>query len=244
MLGLFSDRTEIMLFPPQLRNGIAGFLLQGAFPREVLFGGRDLGPQPLRLFTRAAFLRLEIAAFVDQFLQSGGAGRFLLSQFGQTCRVPVLRIRRFFCGTGPVDDHTGSGGDRRRCARTGRVGFAPAQQEQQGFGPVNGGGQVAVAGSLARLSSQRLQLRFHFTDDVAQAREVLLGLPQAQFRLVPALMQAGNSGGFLKNGTAGERLLVDQNRDLPLADEGRGGRAAWMRRRRTAARPADAPRAR
>ncbi len=43
---------------------------------------------------------------------------------------------------------------------------------------------------------------------------------QAQFRLMAALMQSGDAGGFFQDGAARQRLLADQQADLALAHEG------------------------
>jgi hypothetical protein len=59
-------------------------------------------------------------------------------------------------------------------------------------------------------------LRSQFAGDVVKAFEVLLGRPQAQFRLMPARMQAGDASRLLQQGAARLRLGLDQFADAPL----------------------------
>jgi hypothetical protein len=73
---------------------------------------------------------------------------------------------------------------------------------------------------LPRLPAQIARLPFEFPEDVLGAQKVLLGLPQAQFRLVAASMKAGRTGGILENTAAMLRLRADDLADLPLPHQG------------------------
>ena len=81
--------------------------------------------------------------------------------------------------------------------------------------------QIAIARGLACLALQAGQLAFHFADDVFQTGQIGFGGAQAQFRLMAALVQATDAGGFFQDGAAGQRLLRDQKADLALAYKGR-----------------------
>ena len=69
-------------------------------------------------------------------------------------------------------------------------------------------GNVAVTHRLPRLSLQRGHLGGELADDVFDPRQILLGGPQPQLRLVAARVQPGNAGGFLEHAPAliGPRL--------------------------------------
>ena len=93
----------------------------------------------------------------------------------------------------------------------------------QGFEAADLGGQVLVAGGLAALALQALDLAFQLAHHVLDAHEVVLGRLEAQLRLVAAGMEARDAGGILQDAAAGLGLGRDDLADLALADE--GGRA-------------------
>ena len=86
------------------------------------------------------------------------------------------------------------------------------------------GRQRLEARSLPRLALQALDLAFQLAHHVVKAFEVLLGGAQAQFRLMPARVQAGDAGGLLQQSAARLRLGLDQLADAPLPyHRGRAG---------------------
>ena len=87
------------------------------------------------------------------------------------------------------------------------LGGGPAQVMRQRFGLADMAGEIAVARGLARLALEAGKLAFDFADDVFQARQIGFGGAQAQFRLMAALVQAADAGGFLQDGAARQRLL-------------------------------------
>ena len=122
-------------------------------------------------------------------------------------------------GFGGRSDGRSSGGKffgRDNCAG---LGGGPAQVMRQRFGLADMARQVAIARGLACLALQAGQLTFDFANDVFQPRQVGFGGAQAQFRLMAALVQPANTGGFFQDGAARQRLLRDQQADLALAHE-------------------------
>ena len=94
--------------------------------------------------------------------------------------------------------------------------------KQQGLGPAQLIGDVAVAGGLAGLPLQAGKLAVQGADDVVQPLQVGFGGAQAQFGFVPPGMQPGDPRGLLQQVTAIRWLGVDDGADPALADEGRG----------------------
>ncbi len=138
-----------------------------------------------------------------------GGRRFRLAGGG-------LRLR-----AGPLADHA----DGKVAAMLGfrqfGIGADPAQMEQRGFGGTHLRCDVAIADRLARLLFERVDLAAELVDDVLDAREVLLGRAQPQFRLVAPCMQAGNAGGLFEHAAALLRLRLDDLADAALVHQGR-----------------------
>ena len=97
--------------------------------------------------------------------------------------------------------------------------------QRDGLGAANLIGDVAVAGRLAGLFLEPVELGFQGRDHVVQALQVGLCRAQAQLRLVAARVQPGDAGGFLQQRAAGGRLGVDQRADPALTDQRRRMRA-------------------
>ena len=72
---------------------------------------------------------------------------------------------------------------------------------------------------MARLALPAGDLGRDCADDVVEAAEIGFGGAQAKLRLVPALVQSADAGGFFEDRAARERLLADQESDLSLADK-------------------------
>ncbi len=89
--------------------------------------------------------------------------------------------------------------------------------QQHGLGPAQLAGDVAIAHRLAGLLLQRLELALQGDDDVVKPGEIGFGGPEAQLGLMPARMQAGDSGGLFQEPAAIGRLGVDEGADAPLA---------------------------
>ncbi len=79
------------------------------------------------------------------------------------------------------------------------IGGDPAQVEQGRLGLANLLGDDTVADRLLGLALEGLDLAGELVDDVLEPRQVGLGPPQPQLRLVPARMQAGDAGGLLQH---------------------------------------------
>ena len=86
-------------------------------------------------------------------------------------------------------------------------------------------GKIAIARGLARLALEACELRLDFADHVFQTGQICLRRFEAKFRLMPALMQSADAGGFFQNGAARQRLLADEKPDLALAHESGRARA-------------------
>jgi hypothetical protein len=95
------------------------------------------------------------------------------------------------------------------------AGLGPADIKDRGFGGADLGRQVPVARRLPRLALQVVELAVDLDQDVFQPLKVLLGGAQADFRLVPARMQAGDAGRLFQDLAARRRLGGDQLADLP-----------------------------
>jgi hypothetical protein len=113
------------------------------------------------------------------------------------------------------------GGQRRPRRLQARRGLAPQQMQQRRLDTTDVIVQIAIAGRLAGLLLQGLQLAFERDDDVVQAREVGFGRAQAQLGLVPARMQTRDARGLLEQRPAVGRLGVDEGADPALADQRR-----------------------
>ena len=101
----------------------------------------------------------------------------------------------------------------------------PAQMQQQRLGSAHLSGNVAVAHRLSRLGLERGHLRGELPDHVLGARQVLLGGPQPQLRLVTARVQSGNAGGLFKDAPPLVGARLDDFADAALMDQGRRARA-------------------
>ena len=82
-------------------------------------------------------------------------------------------------------------------------------------------GQLLVAPRLPGLALQALDLRVELAQDVVEAGEIAFGRPQAQLRLVPAAVQAGDAGRVLQDAAALLGLGIDELADLPLPHQRR-----------------------
>ena len=97
--------------------------------------------------------------------------------------------------------------------------------EQDRFGATDQVAQIAVAGRLARLSLERLELLIERTEHVVEPGQIGLRRLQPQLGFVAARMQTGDPGGFFEQMTPVGWLGGDQRTDSPLADERRRMRA-------------------
>jgi hypothetical protein len=100
----------------------------------------------------------------------------------------------------------------------------PAQIVCQCLGLSNVAGKIAIARRLPHLAFEAGDLRLDFADDIVEAAEIGFGGAQPEFRFMPPLMQTADARGFFEDGAPRQRLLADQESDLPLPHEsGRGG---------------------
>ena len=97
--------------------------------------------------------------------------------------------------------------------------------EQQRFGAAHLAGNIAVAHRLPRLRLQRRDLGGELADDVFEPRQILLGGPEPQFRLVAARMQPGNAGGLFQHAPALIGPRLDDLADAALMHQSRRARA-------------------
>ncbi len=107
-----------------------------------------------------------------------------------------------------------------------RAGVAPAAVQQHGLGLADMVAQVPVAVGLAGLLLQRFELAVERDQHVFQPLQIGFSRAQAQLGLVPAVVQAGDAGGFFEQRAAVGRTGGDQRADAALADDGGRTRAA------------------
>src|SRR6185312_9584277 len=114
-------------------------------------------------------------------------------------------------------------GDAQAFARRRELGagLLPGEMQDDGFGAPDMVGEAAIALRLARLFLEAVELRLQRRQHVVEAGEVGVGRLEAELRLVPARMQAGDAGRFLEEAAALDRLGIDDGADAALADERR-----------------------
>ena len=208
------------LEPRQDRGGVGD---QRLFALEV---AGELRRAPLELGLapgRALFLRLEGLAGDGDALQRRGAARLLVAQARQFGCGQRLQARRLALGAGALGDVEEVGVELLRRLGKGGLGLAPGDEMSQRLVAADVGGKVAVAARLARLALEAVDLGVDLLQHVLDPQQIVLGALEAQLRLVPARMQAGNAGGLFEDQPPRLGLGGDDLADLALADE--GGRA-------------------
>ena len=100
-------------------------------------------------------------------------------------------------------------------------GLGPADIEHRALQASDLGRQSLELFRLARLALQARQGGLKFGGDIAQARHIGLGGAQAKLGLVPASVQAGDTGRLFQDQATVLRLGGDQLADLALAHQGR-----------------------
>ena len=101
------------------------------------------------------------------------------------------------------------------------VRLLPALMQQLRLSPADMVLHLAIALDLTRLFAQGLQLPIHGGQHILQPGQVGFRRAQAQLRLMPPRMQAGDAGRFLQQLTTVARPGIDQGTDPPLTDHGR-----------------------
>ena len=214
--GIGVERRPFLGQAGDRRGGILGLsggpLAVGLDLRQALLG-LDPGCD------RAGFLALQVLALDHQALQGGTGLGLGLAQRGQG-RGGFALLR------GGARRRLGQAGDPAlslavplpRLAQRG-LGRGHVEMQEDRLVTADVVGQVPIAGRLAGLPLEALELGLEGRDDVVEALQVALGGAQAQLGLVPAGVQAGDPGGLLQQGPAPGRLGVDQRADPALADQ-------------------------
>ena len=221
-LDLFLQFAVFGVEPLQRDLGIAGLLL---FARDI--GGKLRQPAVEfgNAFRRARFLAVELFARIGQPLQPGRGAGFGLAQrrqLGGTHRLDTGRLGLLAGAFGHLANAEvmGMGGLRHV-----GMGFEPAQVEQHGLGLAHPARDFAVADRLPGLLLQAIDLSGELPDHVLDAGQVGLGGLQAQFGLVAAGVQPGDTGGVFQHAAALLRFGLDDFADLALVDQRRRTRA-------------------
>jgi hypothetical protein len=110
--------------------------------------------------------------------------------------------------------------ETRRGARARGIGLGPAPPGGQRLGPPQRHPDLAIARGGAGLPTQCRKLLGKLFEHILDAGEVALGGRQAQFGLVPALIEARDPGGIFEHAAPVAGAGVDEFADLPLPDEG------------------------
>ena len=211
-------------------GGLGGEPGKGArgVPAERLFAlgirpevGKAGGALLLRCF-QPPLLGLKFAAGEGQALQLCRRLGLRLAQLRQGAGLAFACVRRH-------GDAAGELGDLRLLRREpgarlvhAAVGSGPAQMQYDGLGAPDAVGDGAVAFRLARLLLQALELVIEGLQHVVETLEIGLGRAQAQLRLMPARMQAGDAGRLLEQQASPGRLGRDEGADAALAHQGGG----------------------
>lgn len=216
---------EIVVFGFQTRQRDVGV---GELALLALDVGSELRQATVKLddaLSGARFFAVEHFAGVGQALQSCGGARFVLAQAGQLGGADRLDARGFRL----LERAFGLFADVQVVGLAGfgdvGMGLQPAQVKQQCLGLADLGGDFAITDRLTRLLFQALDLAGQLADDVLDAGEVGLGRLEAQFGLVAARMQTGDSGGVFQHAAALVGTRLNDFADLTLVDEGRRTRA-------------------
>jgi hypothetical protein len=100
--------------------------------------------------------------------------------------------------------------------------LGPAQMGEKGFEAMDFFGQAPVAAGLGGLALEACELALDLGGDFGEALEIGFGGVELEFRLMAARVEAGDTGGFLKDAAAVLGLGADQFGDLALTHEGGG----------------------
>jgi hypothetical protein len=190
---------------------------------------RGLGHEPVALDPRA--------------LQHGRGDRLFLAQRRQRGLRRPARLCRRTGGAVAAGDRKRRGLHRRHGRGPRRIRRLPAPPEEERLGPPQRRADLAVSRRLPCLPGERGERLPQPLEHILHPHQVRLGRLQAQFRLVPALVEARDPRRILEHAPTGARAGVDELGNLPLPDERR--RARTRRRigkeHRHVARPHLAP---
>ena len=158
-------------------------------------------------------------------MQRRAGARFGVAQTGQAVRGDRLQARGFRLLRRAFGDFAHVG--LELALGVGQIlrGLAMQAERDQRLVLANVRRERLVARGLPRLPLQRIDLRVDLLHHVFETRQVFLRALQAQFRLVPARMQAGDAGGFFQNAAARLRLGGNDLADHALPHQRRRTRA-------------------
>src|SRR6185312_3115685 len=105
-----------------------------------------------------------------------------------------------------------------------RLRVGPCEVHEKRILPPNFVGYFFVAPRRARLPLEAVDLAVELAEHVAETREIGLGRPEAQLRLMAAAVQPRDARGVLENTAALLGLGVDDLADLPLPHQRRRAR--------------------
>ena len=176
----------------------------------------------------ARFFAVERVALDAQAMQHRRAGGLLVAQRLELLGGLGLLAQRLALGLGLLGDRRERPLERGLFLIDMGASADPSEMMQERLGGADLAGNFAITLRLARLALQRLKLRGELADEVGEAGEVGLGRGKPELGLVPAAVQAGDSGRVFEHAPALLRRGVDDLADPALAHE--RGRARPGRR--------------
>ena len=149
----------------------------------------------------------------------------------------LLRRIRFGDRTGDPLDLFACRRSLGPCALRARLGLDPARMEQPRLDFADLAAQFAIALGGAGLAAKLRRALLLLAQNFAEPGEVGLGCPQLLLGVLAARMETRNSGCFLEQLAALDRLCRDHRADLALADQRRANGRRWRRRRTARTHP-------
>ena len=221
----FLEFLQFGIFRLQPRDRLARIVDQGLFALEIAGDLLDAASDFGGALLRALFLRFQRFARERDALQRRAGARFGVAQTGQAMRGDRLQARGFRLLRRAFGDFAHVG--LELALGVGQIlrGLAMQAERDQRLVLANVRRERLVARGLPRLTLQRIDLRVDLLHHVFETRQVFFRALQAQFRLVPARMQAGDAGGFFQNAAARLRLGGNDLADHALPHQRRRTRA-------------------
>ena len=214
--GFVAERLFFLGKLGQRRFGVGD---ERALARDVVVELREPAVELGQALAGAGLLGVERVAGDQQALQGRGGARlgFAKRRHALSCFLAAL------AGLALGDGGFGDGAHAQILGAVGfrhlGVGAEPAQVIERGLDLADFGRDVAVADRLPGLALERVDLAGQLVHHVLDAKQVGLGGLEPQLGLVAAGVQAGNSGGLLKDPAALLGLGLDDLADAALVNE-------------------------
>ena len=171
-------------------DGFLGLGNQRLFARAVARELLDAGLQIQAPLGIALGLAFEVLLLDLEAMQNSTLGGLLLAQRLELLGRLRLGAQGLGFGFGRPAHFLERGRQARLFALDLRLRLHPPQMQHDGVELADFGRQLLVAPRLPCLALQAFDLGIELAQDVVEAREVAFRRPQAQFRLVPAAVQA------------------------------------------------------